>query len=684
MSDETTNELIKKALILETQERTQFLNQLEEGATKQKIELLLNDDIELTNFIVQTSHGATALENHQIKDLQTGDKIKQFIIVKLIAKGGMGSVYLAYDDKLKRNVAIKTIRSEFIKNQATQQRFKQEAQILSQINHPSICQIYDYIDYGDGGVLVLELVDGITLSHIDLSESEKLDVFIQIASALVAAHDKDVIHRDLKPDNIMCTNEDKIKILDFGIAKSKVADDTITNKPIDNDNHHLTKMGTLMGTLLYMSPEQAEGKEITKASDIYSFGVIMQEMLTGVMVYDLFNTNDLKQQVIKAEKVNSDLVPNKYRNLIISLTQKNSTQRPSANEVLYSLRQVKELPKLRLKRFLIASVLIFLILGFSKYTYDLKQQTIKAGIARVEAEQAQIESEKVTEFLESLFKESDPYANNGETLTAKEMLEKGSIRVNQELAKQPRVLMRLNLIIAEIFTQKGEYNLAKTHFGKALKLFKSKQVVDSKLKVDYFLKQAKLHEELGHYDQMQATIEEAIVLIKQEKNLDKQYYFDAKLQLGSVYSKKSQVQKAQTEFDETLQFYQRDTQQNRYKIIENYNLQAEHLSNMGDKQKAVDYIEKALAMLEQNTDKDIELKLNLQGNISYMLSDIGKHHKAIEYGQSVINLRKRLLGENHQAVALAYDVIATIYMASGDVNKCIESNNNTALGHTLI
>jgi serine/threonine protein kinase len=353
MTDQKDKIIIKKALLLETKQRTEFLEQLEEGELKDKVKLLLADEDELTQFVLKTSAASKVLEKHQLKDLVSGDRIKQFVIIKLIAKGGMGSVYLAYDDKLKRNVAIKTIRSEYIKNQATQQRFKQEAQILSQINHPSICQIYEYIDYDDGDILVLELVEGITLNNTNLDDQEKLDVFIQIASALEVAHNKGVIHRDLKPDNIMCSDENEIKVLDFGIAKSKTVGMSKSNleeiKVINHDKP-LTKMGTLMGTLLYMSPEQAEGKEVTTSSDIYSFGIIMQEILTGVTVYDLANTKDLKQQVINAQKVNIDHIPKEYQNLISSLNQKNPNKRLSAHELKQSLLEIKQEPQIKKRK----------------------------------------------------------------------------------------------------------------------------------------------------------------------------------------------------------------------------------------------------------------------------------------------------------------------------------------------
>lgn len=358
MSESKFELLIKKALVLNTEERTIFLEQIEDDEDKQKIAFLLNDDTELTAFLIKTSAGTKPLESHKIKDLAAGDKIKQFLIKKLIAKGGMGSVYLAYDEKLKRNVAVKTIRSEYLNSQSSQKRFEKEAQILSQINHPSICQIYDYIDYDDGDLLVLELVKGETLSKIELTGEQKLDVFIQIASALVAAHDKGVIHRDLKPDNIMLSDEGKIKILDFGIAKSKQeeikapkmtkqnADDNNIN---DNSEQHLTKVGSLMGTLVYMSPEQASAQEVTKASDIYSLAVIMQEILTGISAYHFEDTKDLQKQVINAQLVDSELLPENYHQLIASMSEKDFYNRPTACDIQQQLLLIKEQPKI-LKR----------------------------------------------------------------------------------------------------------------------------------------------------------------------------------------------------------------------------------------------------------------------------------------------------------------------------------------------
>ena len=683
MQNTEVNQLLKKALFLETNQRTEFLNQIEEGELKEKLTLLLNDDTALTHFVIKTSHGAKPLAQQQIKDLKSGDKINQFIIVKLIAKGGMGSVYLAYDEKLKRNVAIKTIRSEYIKEKTTQQRFKQEAQILSQINHPSICQIYDYIDYEDGDMLVLELVDGITLNNIELSAKEKLDVFIQIASALEVAHKKDVIHRDLKPDNIMRASDNSIKVLDFGIAKSTLAKEIkIDEKEIKATmgKKPLTKMGSLMGTLLYMSPEQAEGKQVTKASDIYSLGIIMQEILTGVTTYDLVNTQGLRKLVITAQRVNHDLIPKKYQKLIAALTQKEPNERPSATEAVKSLKNIQDIPKRRIKKMAITALIILSVLGFSKYTYDLKQQTQAAQKARIAAESAQQkaeksqqESEKVTEFLEGLFLVSDPFANAGEEMTARQMLDEGSKKIDKELAEQPSILFRLKATIGEIYIQLGEHDLAQQQFDVISPLLDS-DLIDDEMKLDFLFKQASLYYEISNADKMESTLNKGLEIFKNNNKLNEYYYYDILFNLGVAFADKGKIEKALAAYQESMAFFLLDSKTYQYKIIENYNSQGLLYADRGNNEKAAEYLEKALAMVNPEKGKDLDYKTTIKGNLSYILSNLGQHKKAISYGLSIIELRKKLLGENHINLALSYDNMSTTYLKANNLEKCKEYN----------
>lgn len=334
--------------MLDTAHRTIFLDGIDDPIIKKKLEFILNDETRSTDFILNTSVGHQTLLSPDVSEFEPGDKIKQFIIIKLIAKGGMGSVYLAYDDKLKRNVALKSIRSEYLNSESTKMRFRQEAIILSKINHPSICQIYDIIECEKSELLVLELVHGETLGSLTPEKDKLLDVFIQIASALKAAHEKGVIHRDLKPDNIMLNEQDLVKILDFGIAKTQKEEEShqprIPDIAVEDKRQKVdkTKMGTVMGTLIYMSPEQASGKAVDKESDIYSFGIIMQELLTGSYAYEMEDTDNLRKQVINANIINNNNLPKIYKNLIASMTDKDMQSRPTAKQISKELLNIKK------------------------------------------------------------------------------------------------------------------------------------------------------------------------------------------------------------------------------------------------------------------------------------------------------------------------------------------------------
>jgi serine/threonine protein kinase len=197
--------------------------------------------------------------------LAPGTKLGPYEILERIGAGGMGEVWKARDTRLGRIVAIKKVKEQHL------ERFKQEARSIAALNHPNICQLFDIgPDY-----LVLEYVEGKPLTS-PLSEKEVVRLAIQIATALEAAHKKGIIHRDLKPGNIMVTDEGSVKLLDFGLAKlyEQSASESTAEFPA-------TQAGAVLGTVAYMSPEQAKGQLADARSDIFSFGLVLYEMLSG-------------------------------------------------------------------------------------------------------------------------------------------------------------------------------------------------------------------------------------------------------------------------------------------------------------------------------------------------------------------------------------------------------------------
>src|SRR5205085_934511 len=210
--------------------------------------------------------------------------INQYQLIAQLGAGGMGEVYLAEDTRLHRKVALKLLPAQFAQNADRVRRFEQEARAVSALNHPNIVTLFDLGRVEQHYFMTTEFIDGYTLrahllEHSQLSVQEVIEVTLQIASALSAAHAAGIVHRDIKPENVMLRRDGYVKVLDFGLAK--ISEHSTPEDDTGDASLSITAAGAVMGTVSYMSPEQARGLRVDARTDIFSLGVVLYEILTG-------------------------------------------------------------------------------------------------------------------------------------------------------------------------------------------------------------------------------------------------------------------------------------------------------------------------------------------------------------------------------------------------------------------
>ncbi len=381
-----------------------------------------------------------------------GTTIGRFRVLSLLGQGGMGEVYVAHDETLDRRVALKSIVASRRLKPSAQARFLREARVLSRLDHPNICRIYDYVELAGHDFLVLELVVGRSLDAAivaGLSRDLQLRVAEQIAAALAAAHAERIVHRDLKPNNVMLSEAGEVKVLDFGLAQStgsRAAPPTLESATVSSSQPDLpvterafvgggeaaaegtwldeadaepparlaptpaaipspevdahTRQGAIMGTPGYLSPEQARGETATTASDMYAFGLLLQCLFTGRQPHpEGLDSSALVARALRAESLPPTGIPHVLAALVLRLKAAAPAARPTAVEVAARLRWIRDAPKRRWRRLAIAAVALAAVLGGVKYTLDLRTERGLAVAARQEAERRRGQAEDLIQFM---------------------------------------------------------------------------------------------------------------------------------------------------------------------------------------------------------------------------------------------------------------------------------------------
>jgi serine/threonine protein kinase/Tol biopolymer transport system component len=275
-----------------------------------------------------------------------GQLVGHYRVIEKIGAGGMGEVFRAHDERLGRDVALKLIRPASSDNPDHLRRFEQEARAAAALNHPNILAIYDVGFEGTTPYIVSELLDGETLRHRlnegRLPPRDAADYALQIVQALIAAHERHIVHRDLKPENLFITNDNRVKILDFGVAKLQPHPQD--SRGIENLTT-VTKHGAVIGTVAYMSPEQLRGKTVDHRSDIFSFGAILYEMMAGCRAFRGETEVDTMTAVLREEPASANLeqakIPVGYQDIVRHCLEKDPENRfQSAKDLAFALQTI--------------------------------------------------------------------------------------------------------------------------------------------------------------------------------------------------------------------------------------------------------------------------------------------------------------------------------------------------------
>jgi len=346
-------DLFQSALERAPEERAAFLDEAchDDEGMRREVESLLTSHERAENFIeVPAFEVAPELVTDDSAGALVGKVLGHYRIESLIGVGGMGEVYLARDERLGRKAALKLLPKGLTMDEAQLSRFKNEARTASALNHPSILTVYEIGAEGNIQFIATEFIEGITLraslAHGRINPDQALEIAVQVASALAAAHDAGVVHRDIKPENIMLRPDGYVKVLDFGIAK-------LTEQKVASDDHTVettavlqTRLGLVLGTAHYMSPEQARGQKVDARSDIWSLGVVIYEMIAGIPPFRGETPSDCIASILTTEPPPlSGVLPDvslKLESILQKALRKNSDERyQTIKEMLAGLRNLK-------------------------------------------------------------------------------------------------------------------------------------------------------------------------------------------------------------------------------------------------------------------------------------------------------------------------------------------------------
>lgn len=665
-------EIFNQAVELPPEPRAVYLDTAcrERPDLRARVEALVRSALNEENVIASAI--ADAAEEHAAASLPgPGDRIGHYQIIRVVGRGGMGIVYEAVraDDQYEKKVAIKLVAAGLL-TQDLLPRFRAERQILANLDHPNVARLLD------GGTtevglpyVVLEYVDGKPLdAYCDehkLDTPQRLKLLVEIARAVQYAHQNLVVHRDLKPGNILITPQGVPKLLDFGIAKLLQLEAGSPDQP-------LTVETTRMMTPEYASPEQLAGRPVSTTTDVYQLGVILYELLAGRRP---FRAEDLPlgeleraicQQAPARLAVDADL----DRIAQKTLEKEPQHRYPSASELADDLERylggfpVRARPaswRYRSRKFIrrnrtwvaAASVFLLVILGFGA------SMAVLARRARTEAATAK----QVTDFMVGLFDASDPDHGGADKITARDLLDKGVGRIDSQLKENPAVQARLYDTIGSIYSNLGLFQQARDILAKALTL-RNKLGIDDESAASTLSSLGELSFELGNFQDCEKYYREAARLhlaAGGPKNLALVADYSALAGSLNALNRLAEAEEfGQRALDLSIQLHGRV---NAETALAMNNLKSILLLR-GDYVKAEKLARDAYEIRKQISPEGRDLAM-FEGNLAYVLGMLGRFQEAETHARQAYALVLRAMGDGTPGMAYRRIVLAKVLLSTG-------------------
>jgi serine/threonine protein kinase/Tfp pilus assembly protein PilF len=651
-----------------------------------------------------------------------GRSIGSIQVTELLGAGGMGEVYRGFDAKLERQVAVKTIRADHRLEPEIKARFLREARILSRIDHPAICQVYDLIEGDEADYLIFELVGGKTLKSYAaerrLEPAEVLALGEKIAEALAAAHRERIVHRDLKPENVMVLPDGSIKILDFGISRGikELGDDAepapvpplatpatppaeemdapaateplsplatvaltsaretsatgsgrATAVTLDAD---LTTRGFVVGTLRYMSPEQARGEAVVEASDLYSLGIVFQELLTGQPAYRATGAALLEEVALGRTLPIAGVDPD-VAALVERLKGLAPAWRPTAVEtaerIRFLLGKPARLRAQRLRRQLAAGAFALLLLVLAVVSVLAIKARREAQRANTEAERANAEAQRarqVADFVVALFREASPDATHGENVTPLEMVDRGARQLREKFRDQPAIRAGFEDAVGAIYWRLSRLQEARRLLDSALQ---TRLAVLGEGTLEVAVSRTRLANvlsDLGELEQAEALLRQAIATFESRQPTPRADLAEALNSLGFALFQGGDAEAAKPLFVRALALQEAASGPESEEVAELLNNLAIVAWQEQDFAAAEGYYTRSLAIKERQGPGDPDLAA-LLNNLGILYREQGKLDEAGPLHERALAIAEKALGPEHPEVALVLYSLGKLRAAQG-------------------